>query len=181
MLNYLFGDLFHDDKLLTTFQIVARALLVAVIALICVRITGRRAYGMRTPFDNVITFLLGATLSRAIIGAGSFVSVVAGALALACLHRGVAYISSRNDGFRNFINGKSQVLFDQGIIQESNLKTSLVSPKELEGVVRKEINMDSMAQVQKITMEPSGELSVVATSGVTEAVGRANYNVPNRV
>lgn len=181
MLNYLFGDLFHDDKLLTAFQIVARAFLVAAIALICVRITGRRAYGMRTPFDNVITFLLGATLSRAIVGDGSFVGVVAGSVALACLHRGFAYISSRNDGFRNFVNGKSQVLFDQGSTQESNLKTSLVSPQELEGVVRKEVHLDSMAQVEKITMEPNGELSVVTTRGGNDAVGRTNYSLPKRV
>ena len=161
MIDYLFGDLLHDDKLLTTFQIVARAILVSGIALLCVHITGRRAYGLKNPFDNVIIFLLGSTLSRAIVGDGALVGVVAGAMALACLHRLVAYISCRSDRFRNFINGKSQVLFDQGIMQESNLKTSLVSPQELEGVVRKEVHLASMAQVKKITMEPSGEVSVV--------------------
>ena len=173
MIDYLFGNLLHDDKLLTTCQIVARAILVSGIALLCVRIAGRRAYGLKSPFDNVIIFLLGATLSRAIVGDGALVGIVAGALALACLHRLVAYISCRSNRFRNFVNGKSQILYEHGIFQDKGLRTSLVSPKELEGVVRKETNLDSLDLIQKATMEPSGEVSIVLKEGY-------GYNLPNR-
>ncbi|MBO0935700.1 DUF421 domain-containing protein [Fibrella sp. HMF5335] len=171
MIDYLFGDLLHDDKTLTAFQIVARAVLVAVVALLCVRVTGRRAFGLKTPLDNVITFLLGATLSRAIVGDGGFVGIVAGSLTLACLHRLIAYVSCRSDGFRNFINGKSQILYEQGIFQDNNLKKSMVAPKELEGVVRKETNLDSLDLIQKATMEPSGEVSIVL---------KDSYSLPKR-
>ena len=69
MWNELLGDLLHKDDQLTDGQMAVRAVVTFLIAIALVRLAGRRSFGMRSPFDTVISLLLGATLSRGIVGA----------------------------------------------------------------------------------------------------------------
>jgi len=54
----------------------ARSVVVFVITLLLLRISGRRSFGLRTPLDNIISIILAAVLSRAIVGASPFFSMV---------------------------------------------------------------------------------------------------------
>ncbi|MGM2885457.1 hypothetical protein ACS2R9_27050, partial [Bacillus cereus group sp. BC64] len=79
--------LFGQGRMLGPGQMVLRAIVVFVVALVLIRIAGRRAFGQRSPFDHVVGILLGAILSRAVVGASPFVATVAASLAIAQLHR----------------------------------------------------------------------------------------------
>ena len=64
--------LFGDGTELTTWQMADRALVTFVLALAMIRLAGRRSFGQRSPFDACTTVLLGAVLSRAVVGASPF-------------------------------------------------------------------------------------------------------------
>ncbi|MDR6465344.1 uncharacterized membrane protein YcaP (DUF421 family) [Chryseobacterium sediminis] len=48
---------------LNSFQIAIRGITVFILALILIRILGRRSFGIASPLDNIIVILLGAVLS----------------------------------------------------------------------------------------------------------------------
>ena len=79
--------LFGEGKDLNPLQTAMRAVVVFAIGLALVRLSGRRSFGQRAPFDFVVAVLLGATLSRAIVGASPFVATISASLALVAVHR----------------------------------------------------------------------------------------------
>jgi uncharacterized membrane protein YcaP (DUF421 family) len=65
-------DLFGEGTDLGPLQMALRALAVFVLALAMIRTAGRRSIGQHRPFDACTTVLLGAVLSRAVVGASPF-------------------------------------------------------------------------------------------------------------
>ena len=66
--------LFGEGRNLDPLQMGMRSIAVFLIALTLIRLSGRRSFGQRSPFDSVVVILLGATLSRAIVGASPFIA-----------------------------------------------------------------------------------------------------------
>ena len=64
VINLLFGEGEHLNPL----QMACRILVIYLVALLWIRVAGRRAFGRLSTFDNVISILLGAVLSRAVVG-----------------------------------------------------------------------------------------------------------------
>jgi len=87
--------LFGQGRDLDPLQMSLRAVLVFLIALVLIRVSGRRSFGQRSPFDSVVVILLGATLSRAIVGASPFVATVLASLVIVVCHRLLAWICMR--------------------------------------------------------------------------------------
>lgn len=65
----------------------ARAIAVFFGSLALIRNGERRAFGQRSPFDYVVAILLGATLSRVIVGASPAVATAAASLTIVLIHR----------------------------------------------------------------------------------------------
>src|SRR5688500_14278019 len=92
-------EIFGQGKDLTVLQMGLRALVIFIIALIVLRIAGRRSFGMQMPIDNILVILLGAILSCAVVGASPFVPTVVAAAIIAVLHRLFALIAIYSKGF----------------------------------------------------------------------------------
>ena len=104
----------QGDAELTTTQISVRALVAFIIAIGLVRLAGRRAFGMKSPFDNTFAILIGSIMARGVVGSNAFFNCVAACTVLAVLHRLFAYLSIKYSGFGAVVKGSKIPLFKDG-------------------------------------------------------------------
>src|SRR5688572_5325843 len=121
---------------LNTLQICVRALVTFIVAIALLRIAGRRAFGMRSPFDNTIVILTGAILAKGVVGTVPYFSTVMACLVLAIAHRLFGYFSISSGRFGALVKGEKILLYHEGKIDESNMKRSLVTENDLMESVR---------------------------------------------
>ncbi|GAB4040927.1 DUF421 domain-containing protein [Spirosoma gilvum] len=161
MMTELFGDLLHKDDQLTDGQMICRAVVAFLLTVALVRLAGRRSFGMRSPFDTVISLLLGATLSRGIVGASSFTGVLGACLALVILHRLLAYLCIHSPVLSRLVSGRNKVLYENGHFNHSNMEAMLVSEQDLQEAVRLIGQKSTIDEVKAILIERNGQISVV--------------------
>lgn len=154
-------QLFGEGERQSVLQMSLRAVVVFIITLILLRIAGRRSFGMKSPFDNIIVILLGAILSRAVVGASEFCPTIAAATVIAVLHRFGAWLAALNLRFGALIKGQKIVLFKNGRIQNDNMRRALVSESDLYGSLRSSMNVEDFDSIDSAYMENNGQISFV--------------------
>jgi uncharacterized membrane protein YcaP (DUF421 family) len=141
-------------------QMGLRAMVAFIFAIALLRISGRRSFGLKSPFDNTIAILLGAILAKGVIGEISFLSALVACLVLAVAHRFFAWLALRFDNFGGWIKGERIKLFENGKLFADNMKRSLVSENDL--MERLRLNgCESLDEIKLAYMERSGEISVI--------------------
>jgi uncharacterized membrane protein YcaP (DUF421 family) len=158
--------IFGEGKDLTMLQMSARAFLVYLIALVLIHISGKRTFGKKSAFDTTITIVLGAVLSRAIVGASPFLPTIAGSLTLVLTHRILGLFILDNKTAGKFLKGEKIILYEDGKLNERNLRKCLMTHDDLMSDVRLKANDNSLKNVREIYMENSGELSVVKKTDI---------------
>jgi uncharacterized membrane protein YcaP (DUF421 family) len=153
--------IFGEGKDLDTLQMCVRGVVVFIIALILIRISGRRSFGLRTPLDNIISILLGAILSRAVVGASPFIPVIVCCLVIVCIHRALGWLIVRHDRIARWIEGNRIILFDDGHFISDHLKRGLVCKEDVMQGVRKSALTEDMTKIDKIFLERNGEISTI--------------------
>ena len=68
----------------------------------------------RTQLDNIITILVGAVLSRAVVSASDFVQVIIASLVIVLLHRLFGWCIAHSKAFGRFVEGDKIILFQNG-------------------------------------------------------------------
>lgn len=154
-------EIFGQGSNLNSSQMAARAVVVFIIGLIQVRIAGRRAFGIREPFDNVITILLGAILSRAVVGASPFAATILAATVLVILHRLFGVFAVYNSTFGMIVKGKKRILYENGKFNKKNMTWGMISERDLMKGVRMSVNLNTLENVDKIYLERDGKMSVL--------------------
>jgi uncharacterized membrane protein YcaP (DUF421 family) len=154
-------EIFGSGKDLTILQMTARSVVVFIIALVLIRISGRRSFGLRSPLDNIITIILGAVLSRAIVGASGFLPVIASCTALVLIHRLFAYGMVHHPGFSRLVSGEKILLFKEGDFLQQNMDKGLICREEILQEVRKSAMTENLDKIEKIYMERNGEVNSV--------------------
>ncbi len=153
--------LFGEGKDLDTLQITDRAITVFLISLALIRISGRRSFGMRTPLDNIIVILLGATLSRAIVGASPFLPVVVASCSLVILHRLFGWGIAHSKAFSRIVEGNKILLFKDGHVITENMDKALVCEEDVMQGVRKTALTEDINKIDKVYIERTGEISAI--------------------
>ena len=153
--------IFGEGEDLTIFQMCMRALVIYFIAVLYIKLAGRRAFGRISTFDNIIVITMGALLSRAIVGISPFVHVLAATLVLILIHRFVAWLTQRNHSVGKVVKGNSESLFKNGEINEKNLRANGISRHDLMEGVRLKANENKLDNIEEVFLERNGEFSVI--------------------
>lgn len=153
--------LFGQGKDLNVLQMGMRTVLVFVICLAFIRMSGKRSFGMRMPLDNVITILLGAVLSRAIVGASPFIPTIVSGAIIVVLYRLCAGMAVFSKLFGKLVKGNEELIFKDGELLKENMKRCMVTEKDVIEEMRINGNVDSLDKVKTIYVERNGEISIV--------------------
>jgi len=153
--------IFGEGKELNTLQMVSRGIVVFIIALLLLRISGRRSFGLRTPLDNIISITLGAVLSRAIAGVSPFVPVVITCLVVVSLHRILGWLIIRYKWLEQIMEGRKFLLFTDGKFIKETMDKALVQREDVMQGVRKTALTENMDKIKAVYMERNGEISAI--------------------
>ncbi|MHA4809986.1 DUF421 domain-containing protein [Flavitalea flava] len=154
-------NIFGEGKDLSITQMSFRGILVFFIALLLIRISGRRSFSLHTPLDNIITIALGAILSRAIVGASDFMPIIICSTVIVLLHRVVSWLVVHNKKVEQLVEGKMILLFKKGSFIPKNMSKALVCQEDVLQGVRKSALTEDMEKIDKIYIEKNGEISAI--------------------
>lgn len=154
-------DLFGKGSDLNALQMCSRGIVIFILALVLIRISGRRSFGLHMPLDNIITILLGAVLSRALVGASNFVAVVLACTVIVLIHRSVAWIMVHNPKISKILEGEKILLFEGGHFLKRNMDKAQVCQEDILQGVRKSALTADLAEIEQIYIERNGEISSI--------------------
>src|SRR3569832_807978 len=153
--------LYGHSKDLDALQVCMRAGVLFAIALVLIRFAGMRAFGRKSSFDSVVTIMLGAVLSRPVVGASPFWPTVGGCAVLVILHRALGMLTARSRWLERIVKGSSQVVYRDSRGEHRQMMRSGISEADLDEVARRHALVPDRHGVHQIVMESSGELSAV--------------------
>jgi uncharacterized membrane protein YcaP (DUF421 family) len=160
----LVETLFGSGDRLDALQMALRAAAVFVLALAMIRVSGRRSLGQRRPFDACTTVLLGAVLSRAVVGASPFWPTMAAGSVIVLLHRLVAMASLRWPRFESLVSGDKRELVRDGRRDADEMRKALITQRDLDEAVRKKAG-DERRALRRAVLERDGVITVDPEAG----------------
>ncbi|SCW44703.1 DUF421 domain-containing protein [Mucilaginibacter sp. NFR10] len=152
---------FGEGKDLNALQMSSRGVVIFFIALMLIRISGRRSFGLRTPLDNIVSISLGAVMSRAVVGASAFVPVIVCCFVIVLLHRLLGWLIARNSPLVRWVEGEKIPLFRGGRFDEDRMKRALVCREDVMQGVRKSALTEDLEKIDKVYMERNGDISAI--------------------
>lgn len=150
-----------DENQLAIGQMIVRAIIVFISALVMVRIGKRRFMGGYTALDTVMGVIIGSVLSRAINGSARLTETLGAALALVCLHWLFAALCFYSANFRTWLTGSQRELIKNGEIQWESMRKSKISEDDLMQAVRLKGGVEKLEQVESACLERGGVITVI--------------------
>lgn len=158
--NHLLGlDL--EGDLLSWWQMSLRAIVVFFVALILIRLGGKRIFGKNAALDIVMGIMLGSILSRAITGNAPFGPVLAATTVLMALHRLLAYIAYQYEGFGKLVKGEAEPLVKDGQLQREQMEKRNITTRDLEEFMRTQGKTNDLSEVKEAFLERNGSISII--------------------
>src|SRR6476646_2327339 len=127
---------------------ILRPIFIYVFLIIGLRISGKRELAQLNPFDLVVLLTLSNTVQNAIIGDDNSVTGgIVGAVALLVVNYGVVRFLYDHRQLDQLVEGKADVLIEDGRIHLGRLKKELITLEELAAAARKQ-GFDSLSEIQ---------------------------------
>ncbi len=138
---------------------ILRPVIVYAFLVIGLRLSGKRELAQLNPFDLVVLLTLSNTVQNAIIGEdNSVIGGLIGATSLLVTNYLVVRFLYDHHKLDQIIEGKADVLIDDGKVQTKRLKTELITMPELEAAAHKQ-GFASLSEVEQCILEPGGTLT----------------------
>jgi uncharacterized membrane protein YcaP (DUF421 family) len=140
---------------------VLRPIIVYIFLVVSLRLSGKRELAQLNPFDLVVLLTLSNTVQNAIIGDDNTVSGgIIGATALLAMNYLVVRFLYKHRKLDQLIEGKADVLIDNGKVRTDHLRKELISMQQLAAAARKQ-GFDDLADVHQCILEPGGTLTFI--------------------
>src|ERR1700730_13409810 len=147
---------------------IIRPILVYFFLVVVLRLSGKRELVQLNPFDLVVLLTLSNTVQNAIIGDDNSVSGgIIGATSLLLTNYLVVRFLYDHRKLDQLVEGKADVLVEDGRVRTQHLKKELITMAQLEAAARKQ-GFDSLAEVDQCVLEPGGTLTFVGKKPATE-------------
>jgi uncharacterized membrane protein YcaP (DUF421 family) len=147
---------------------VLRPIVVYTFLVISLRLSGKRELVQLNPFDLVVLLTLSNTVQNAIIGDDNSVSGgIIGATSLLVVNYLVVRFLYKHRRLDQLVEGKADVLIDNGKVKTGHLKKELISMQQLSAAARKQ-GFDDLSEVQQCVLEPGGTLTFIGKKPGTE-------------
>jgi uncharacterized membrane protein YcaP (DUF421 family) len=147
---------------LTWWQESLRAVVIFVYGLVLVRLSGRRAFGKWSALDIIVSIMVGSNLSRALTGGAPFIPTIVATTIMMALHWLVAQATARSPRISRLVEGRAEVLGRAGKLLHDQLLRNAISQNDVDEALRKS-GLDDPAQTRQVTLEPSGQITVLKT------------------
>jgi uncharacterized membrane protein YcaP (DUF421 family) len=149
---------------------ILRPIFVYAFLVISLRLSGKRELVQLNPFDLVVLLTLSNTVQNAIIGDDNSVSGgIIGATSLLVVNYLVVRFLYGHKRIDQLVEGKADVLIENGAVHLERLKKELISPTQLEAAARKQ-GFESLDDVQKCILEPGGNLTFIGKKPATDDI-----------
>jgi uncharacterized membrane protein YcaP (DUF421 family) len=112
--------------------------------------------------------MLGAVLSRAVVGASPFIPTIIGSAALSVVYKIIAWLSVSNQFISHLVKGRPLSLYKDGVLNGKNMKRCTLSYGDVMEEVRLLLNQNSLDNISEIFMERTGKISVIEKNKVIE-------------
>ncbi|WP_121353554.1 DUF421 domain-containing protein [Flavisolibacter nicotianae] len=142
-------------------EIAARSAVMFLITLVLLRLAGMRPFGKGESFDKIITFLIGAIISRGVVGATPFVSTVVSVIVILLIHQALSRLSVYSKWFGDAVKGRRMVLFENGRFRSANLKKAGISEQDVLEELRLTVQEEALDSIKDVYLERTGEISFV--------------------
>jgi uncharacterized membrane protein YcaP (DUF421 family) len=147
---------------------ILRPILVYVFLVVGLRLSGKRELVQLNPFDLVVLLTLSNTVQNAIIGDDNTITGgIIGATSLLIVNYLVVRFLYNHRSLDQLIEGKADVLIEDGKVRTPHLKRELITMAQLEAAARKQ-GFDSLSEVQQCVLEPGGTLTFLGKKPGTD-------------
>jgi uncharacterized membrane protein YcaP (DUF421 family) len=149
---------------------ILRPIIVYIFLIVGLRLSGKRELAQLNPFDLIVLLTLSNTVQNAIIGNDNSVSGgIIGAASLLAVNYLVVRFLYAHRKIDQLVEGRSDILIEDGKVHEQKLKRELITKEELAAAARKQ-GFDSLSEVQQCVLEPGGTLSFTARKPAIEDI-----------
>jgi uncharacterized membrane protein YcaP (DUF421 family) len=142
-------------------QVAIRAALVYAFLLLLVRVAHTRLLGKATPFDIVVSILIGSVMSGAVDGSSPLLPTLAAGAVLVGMHSLFAFVSFHTSWFGKVVKGNRVLLIADGEVREEGLEEAKLSRRDLEEALRLEASETDPASIKRAWLERNGNISVI--------------------
>ena len=140
---------------------ILRPICVYAFLIVGLRLSGKRELVQLNPFDLVVLLTLSNTVQNAIIGDDNSVTGgIIGATSLLVINYLVVRFLYKHRSLDQLIEGRADVLIEDGKVKTQHLKKELITMAQLEAAARKQ-GFDSLSEVQQCVLEPGGTISFI--------------------
>ena len=142
-------------------EFVLRGVVVYVFLLVFLRLTGKRQTAQYAPFDLVLLLILSNAVQNSMnAGDNSLIGGLISASTLIVCHVGLAHLAYRFRRIERLVDGRAQVLVQDGKVDETVMRHELLSTTDLAAALRAGGCLHAH-EVERATIETNGQITVV--------------------